>query len=111
MRSLDHTRSQARSVRQNLSANGEELFGKLRTLIEEVHKIELVPVDAKGLLQGGRAELVLEEKNLYYARRLNHSPRELFEVIAHEYGHLEQFPWRVVQPTVVIKILLLQNQL
>jgi len=89
MRSLDHTRSQARSVRQNLSANGEELFGKLRTLIEEVHKIELVPVDAKGLLQGGRAELVLEEKNLYYDRRLDHSPRELFEVIAHEYGHLE----------------------
>ena len=88
MRSLDHARSQARALRQSLSASGEDLFSKLRNLIEVTHTMELVPVDSKGLLQGGRAELVLTEQSLYYDRRLDKSPKELFEVIAHEYGHL-----------------------
>lgn len=88
MRSLDHARSQARALRQSLSASGEDLFSKLRNLIEVTHTMELVPVDAKGLLQGGRAELVPSEQSLYYDRRLDQSPEELFEVIAHEYGHL-----------------------
>jgi DNA helicase II / ATP-dependent DNA helicase PcrA len=88
MRSLDHARSHARLLRQRFAKQGVDLFNTLRNLLEETHEIELVPVDAKGLLQGGRAELMLADQLLCYDRRLDDSLRELFEVIAHEYGHL-----------------------
>ena len=88
MRSLDHVRHHARELRHRIGVTGEELSRTLQTLLSERHEIELVPVNADALLQGGRAEIVPAEGSLYYDRRLEHRPQELFEVIAHEYGHL-----------------------
>ncbi len=88
MRSLDYARTQARELRQSLGGRGEVLSQRLQALLIERHEIELVPVDSDALLQGGRAEVVPAEGYLYYDRRLENRPEELFEVIAHEYGHL-----------------------
>ncbi len=88
MRSLDKARTRARELRQSLGGSGQGLSRKLQDLLSERHEIELVPVDSDSLLQGGRAEIVPAEGSLYYDRRLENRPEELFEVIAHEYGHL-----------------------
>lgn len=88
MRSLKQARTRARELRQSLGGSGEGLSRKLQDLLSERHEIEIVPVDANALLQGGRAEIVPAEGSLYYDRRLENRPEELFEVIAHEYGHL-----------------------
>src|SRR6266852_3899781 len=88
MRSLDYARTQALELRQSLGGLGEVLSQRLQALLIERHEIELVPVDSDALLQGGRAEVVPAEGYLYYDRRLENRPEELFEVIAHEYGHL-----------------------
>ncbi len=88
MRSLEKARTRARELRQSLGGSGEGLSRKLQDLLSERHEIELVPVDSDSLLQGGRAEIVPAEGCLYYDRRLENRPEELFEVIAHEYGHL-----------------------
>lgn len=88
MRSLDQVRKQARELRHRLGDTGEALCLKLQTVLSETYEIELVSVKADALLQGGRAEIVPAEGSLYYDRRLDNRPEELFEVIAHEYGHL-----------------------
>src|SRR5689334_21742059 len=51
------------------------------------YSIEIGFVDA-AFLRGSRGELVLEEGLLYVDKRLQSSPEEKLEVIAHEVGHL-----------------------
>jgi superfamily I DNA/RNA helicase len=87
-----YARRLARDERKRLGVSSNGLLDKLQRLISEQHQIELVPADKETFLGGSRGELVPAEKCLYYDRQLDSKPRELLEVIAHEYGHLLLHP-------------------
>ncbi len=88
MDQLTHARRRARAERDSLAGPNETLLERLRTLIEDKHKLDLVPVHKDQFLRGSRAEVVPAEGCLYYDRDLDGDPREFLVVLAHELAHL-----------------------
>lgn len=85
---LVQARARAREKRHRLGGTSEGLLVRLQERIWEEYEIEIVPADGDSFLQGGRGEVVPAEGCLYYDRKLASKPKELLEVVAHEYGHL-----------------------
>jgi DNA helicase II / ATP-dependent DNA helicase PcrA len=88
MDQLTHARRRARAERDSLAGPNETLLERLRVLIEDKHKPDLVPVHKDQFLRGSRAEVVPAEGCLYYDRDLDGDRRELLVVLAHELAHL-----------------------
>lgn len=91
MRQLDMARSVARDCRALFGlTTGLEPARVIETIeswLWTEHSIEIALVDA-AFLRGSRGELVLAEEILYIDKRLQSSPAERLEVVAHEVGHL-----------------------
>jgi len=85
---LAFARAVAREAREALGGKPSDLLSRLREMLEQTHHLEVIPVNGEKFLRGSRGELVPAEGCLYYDSRLDQDPKELLEVLAHEFGHL-----------------------
>jgi DNA helicase-2/ATP-dependent DNA helicase PcrA len=83
---LEDVRSRAREERQRFSS--VSLLQELCDWIGRTYQIDVLPVNGSRFLEGSRGEVVPDEGCLYFDRRLENKPKELLEVVAHEFGHL-----------------------
>ncbi len=89
MRRLDRARKRGRECRQNLSNPTIPLVEQLKADIRSRHRLHVVAVNREQL-EGGNAELRIDQRLLLYADDLSQENASL--VLAHELGHLELHP-------------------
>jgi len=91
MRSLKRARERARACRLKVGGTKGDLFERVKQHLEDVHGVELIPVESE-FLKGGKAEVSPAEGCLFYDKKYDLNPAERLFVILHELGHLELHP-------------------
>jgi DNA helicase II / ATP-dependent DNA helicase PcrA len=87
MKYLEHAKQLAREFREELGWGNDGLLERLKQYLEKQHRIKLCATSASSI-EHGKAEIVPEDRCLYYARALEAKPEEKLFAVVHEIGHL-----------------------